>query len=193
MIGKRKKFFSYHLSPSTYHCSKMFRSTVRRLLAIDDPPERTALAFSIGVFIAFSPFLGLHTIAATALAFAFRFNKIAIYAGTFVNNPFLTLVPIILASYATGALILGRPLGLPPESMELLRSPHLLTGEWWSKLFQSGGNVLLPFFIGGMVLSVVCSSIAYPLTLRFLRARKKRNSGVSQKQETEIRSQEPEQ
>jgi uncharacterized protein (DUF2062 family) len=153
----------------------MFRSTIRRLLAIDDPPERTALAFSIGVFIAFSPFLGLHTIAATALAFAFRFNKIAIYAGTFVNNPFLTLVPIILASYAVGALLLGRPVGLPPESVELLSSPHLLTGAWWSKLFQTSGNVLLPFFIGGMVLSIVCSVIAYPLTLRFLRARKKRN------------------
>jgi uncharacterized protein (DUF2062 family) len=167
----------------------MFRSTVRRLLAIDDPPERTALAFSIGVFIAFSPFLGLHTLAATALAFAFRFNKIAIYAGTFINNPFLTLVPIILASYAVGALLLGRPLGLPPESMELLRSPHLLTGEWWGKLFSSGGNVLLPFFIGGMVLSVVCSSIAYPLTLRFLRRRKKRNSEVSKQQESESRVQ----
>ncbi|SRR6266404_55904 len=30
----------------------MFRSTFRRLLALDDPPERTALGFSIGVFIA---------------------------------------------------------------------------------------------------------------------------------------------
>ena len=63
----------------------MFRTAFRRLLAIDDPPERTALAFSIGVFIAFSPFLGLHTIMATALAFLFRFNKIAIYTGTFVK------------------------------------------------------------------------------------------------------------
>jgi uncharacterized protein (DUF2062 family) len=165
----------------------MFRSTIRRLLAIDDPPERTALAFSIGVFIAFSPFLGLHTIAATLIAFSFRFNKIAIYAGTFINNPFLTLVPILLASYAVGALLMGRPLGLPPESMELLRSPHLLTGAWWGKLFESGGNVLVPFFIGGMVLAVVCSVISYPLTLRFLRAREKRDE-----QNTESRSQESE-
>jgi uncharacterized protein (DUF2062 family) len=167
----------------------MFRSTVRRLLAIDDPPERTALAFSIGVFIAFSPFLGLHTIAATAIAFAFRFNKIAIYAGTFINNPFLTLVPIILASYAMGALLLGRPLGLPPESIELLRSPHLLTGDWWGKLFHSGGNVLAPFLIGGMTLSVICSLLAYPLTLRFLRARKRKKE---KEQESEVRRQESE-
>ena len=71
---------------------QMLRSTFRRLLALDDPPERTALAFSIGVFIAFSPFLGLHTLMATAIAFLFKFNKIAIYSGTFINNPFLTLV-----------------------------------------------------------------------------------------------------
>ncbi len=110
----------------------MFRATLRRLLALDDPPERTALAFSIGVFIAFSPFLGLHTILATLIAFIFRFNKIAIYTGTFTNNPFFTLVPIIVASYAVGAFVLGRPLRIPPEGIELLRHPRLLTGDYYS-------------------------------------------------------------
>jgi hypothetical protein len=38
------------------HRFVMFRATVRRLLAIDDPPERTALASSVCVFIAFKPF-----------------------------------------------------------------------------------------------------------------------------------------
>src|SRR5215210_95375 len=135
----------------------MFRATLRRLLAIDDPPERTALAFSIGIFIAFSPFLGLHTIMATALAFIFRFNKVAIYTGTFVNNPFLTLVPIILASYGIGALVLGRPLSLPEEGMALLGEPHLLTAGYWSALSRHAWDILLPFSIGGMTLSVVCS------------------------------------
>src|SRR5512138_83756 len=105
----------------------MFRKAFRRLLAIDDPPERTALAFSIGVFIAFSPFLGLHTILATLLAFIFRFNKIAIYSGTFVNNPVLTLVPIIIASYAVGAFIMGRPLRIPAEGVDLLRHPAIFS------------------------------------------------------------------
>ena len=148
----------------------MFRNAFRRLLAIDDPPERTALAFSIGVFIAFSPFLGLHTIMATALAFLFRFNKIAIYAGTFVNNPFLTLVPIILASYAIGAFVTGRPLALPSEGVNLLKHPHLFSGDYWRQLFVHSRDVLLPFAIGGMALSVVCSLIAYPITLKLLRA-----------------------
>ena len=148
----------------------MFRAAFRRLLAIDDPPERTALAFSIGVFIAFSPFLGLHTILATFIAFVFRFNKVAIYTGTFVNNPPLTLVPIIVASYAVGAFSMGRPLRIPPDGVELLKNPHLLTGEYYRRLFVQSLSIVVPFALGGMVLSVVCSLIAYPLTLRALRA-----------------------
>ena len=147
----------------------MFRAAFRRLLAIDDPPERTALAFSIGVFIAFSPFLGLHTIVATLIAFIFRFNKLAIYTGTFVNNPPLTLVPIIIASYAVGALLMGRPVRIPDEGVELLKSPHLLTGDYYRRLFVQSLDILEPFALGGMILSFVCSLIAYPLTLRALR------------------------
>src|SRR6185295_13998196 len=148
----------------------MFRAAFRRLLAIDDPPERTALAFSIGVFIAFSPFLGLHTILATALAFLFRFNKVAIYTGTFLNNPFLTLVPIIIASYGVGAFILGRPLRIPDEGLELLKSPRIFSGGYYRLLFLQSWEIVWPFSVGAMALSVVCSLIAYPLTLRALRA-----------------------
>ena len=147
---------------------QMFRSTFRRLLALDDPPERTALAFSIGVFIAFSPFLGLHTILATLIAFIFRFNKIAIYGGTFINNPF-TLVPIIVASYAVGAFLLGRPL-ISVEGVELLRHPHLFTGDYYRHLFRESWYIVWPFAIGSMTLSVVCSLVAYPVTSALLRA-----------------------
>ncbi len=153
---------------------QMLRSTFRRLLALDDPPERTALAFSIGVFIAFSPLLGLHTILATSVAFLFRFNKVAIYAGTFINNPFLTLVPIIIASYAIGAFILSEPLRIPSEGIELLRNPHLLTADYYRQLFRESWQIVWPFTIGASVLSVVCSLIAYPVTLWLLRARRRR-------------------
>ena len=146
----------------------MFRPNFRRLLALDDPPERTALAFSIGVFVAFSPFLGLHTVLATSIAFVFRFNKLAIYSGTFINNPF-TLVPIIVASYAIGALVLGRPLWISAEGVELLENPHLLTADYYRKLFLESCQIVWPFTIGAAVLSVVCSLFAYPLTLWILR------------------------
>jgi uncharacterized protein len=148
----------------------MFRARFRRLLSLDDPPERTALAFSIGVFIAFSPFLGFHTIAATLIAFLFRFNKIAIYTGTFINNPFLTLVPIIIVSYAVGAFLLGRPLKISDEGMALLTNPKIFSADYYRQLISETWAVVLPFTVGGLLLSVVCSLVAYPLTLRTLRA-----------------------
>ena len=151
----------------------MLRAAFRRLLALDDPPERTALAFSLGVFIAFSPFLGLHTILATLIAFLFRFNKIALYSGTFINNPFLTLVPIIIASYAIGAFVLGRPLRIPAAGVELLRHPHLLAAAYYPRLFRESWDIVWPFSIGGLTLSVVCSLIAYPVTSALLRARRR--------------------
>lgn len=158
----------------------MFRKAFRRLLAIDDPPERTALAFSIGVFIAFSPFLGLHTILATLLAFIFRFNKIAIYSGTFVNNPVLTLVPIIIASYAVGAFIMGRPLRIPPEGVDLLRHPAIFSSDYYNRIFVQSWYIVKPFALGGIVLSVVCSLLAYPLTLRSLRAYRRRKESLAE-------------
>jgi len=39
------------------------------LLLLEDTPERIALAFAIGVWIAFSPLLGIHTGLALGLAF----------------------------------------------------------------------------------------------------------------------------
>lgn len=154
----------------------MFRATFRRLLAIDDPPERTALAFAVGVFIGFSPLLGLHTILATLIAFLFRFNKVAIYLGTYINNPVLTLVPIIFSSYAIGAFLLGRPLRIPAEGIELLRNPHLLTGSYYRQVFTNSWYIVWPFAIGATVLSVVCSLVTYPVTLWALRARHRRKS-----------------
>lgn len=114
----------------------------------------------------------MHTIAATLVAFLFRFNKIAIYSSTFINNPFLTLVPIIIASYATGAFLLGRPLRISNAGIAQLREPHLLTPDYYRRLFRESWDIVWPFIVGGMALSVICSLIAYPLTLRLLRARR---------------------
>ena len=158
----------------------MFSATIRRLLAIDDAPERTALAFSIGVFITFSPLLGLHTIIATLIAFVFRLNKIAIYTGTYINNPF-TLVPIIIVSYGIGAVLMGRPPRIPAEGMELLKHPHPLTASYYRELFTSSWYLVEPFALGGTLLSVVCSVASYPLTLRWLREHRRKKAAKAKK------------
>jgi uncharacterized protein len=70
---------------------RLTRGLVRRwlgaLLHIDDSPERTAAAFALGVFLGFSPFVGLHTVAGVLLAFLLNFNRVAVLLGVYSNLP----------------------------------------------------------------------------------------------------------
>ena len=78
-------------------------------------------------------------------------------------------MPIIIASYAVGAFILGRPLRIPDEGLELLKNPRVFSGDYYHLLFVQSWGLVWTFAVGAMVLSVVCSLLAYPLTLRALR------------------------
>ncbi len=142
----------------------MLKQAFRNLLNLDDPPERTALAFAIGAFIGFSPLLGFHTILAAIIAVIWRLNKVAIFTGVYISNPW-TMAPVIAASWAIGKLIIGAPaLELPPASLSAI-----LTAAFW-KLIAAQWRQLLPFALGAMILSIISASISYPLMLYFLRA-----------------------
>src|SRR5262247_2276271 len=141
----------------------MLRSALRNLLNLDDPPERTALAFAIGAFIGFSPLLGLHMILAALVSVIWRLNKLAILTGSFLSNPW-TIAPIVGASWALGRLIIGSPpVELPQASLS-----GLFTAEFWS-LIAAQWRQLLPFAVGSMILSIVSAAISYPLMLYILR------------------------
>ena len=142
----------------------MLRSAFRNLLNLDEPPERTALAFAVGTFIAFSPLLGFHMILAGFLLVASRLNRVALMAGVFIGNPW-TLGPIIVASWAIGRVIVGSP---PIELPQVTVSAMATAGFW--QMLASQWRQLLPFAVGGMILSVVSTLIAYPLMLFTLRA-----------------------
>ncbi len=80
----------------------------KKILSLDAHPGHIAAGFSVGVFISFTPFFGLHTPLAIALAFLFRLNKVACITGAWVNTP-LTVVPILVASYNLGRFLRGKP------------------------------------------------------------------------------------
>ncbi len=131
-----------------------------RLLAADDTPERIAFAFAVGVFLAFSPLLGLHTFLGLSLAFMFGLNRVAVLIGVFVNNPW-TLVPIYGAAAYVGGLMIGFPAtaSLPDFGWHQLWHSAFwlqLAGQW---------RVLKPLMLGSFVLSTCAATLSYPLAL----------------------------
>jgi hypothetical protein len=66
---------------------RYIRDRIKNVLQLNDSPNKLALAFALGVFIAFSPTLGLHTISCLVLAWMFRLSKLVVLTAAFVNNP----------------------------------------------------------------------------------------------------------
>jgi uncharacterized protein (DUF2062 family) len=141
---------------------KGFRGFLRQLLHLGDSPERTALAFSIGVFLSFSPFIGLHTIIGLVIAFLFKLNRLALLIGVYVNTPW-TLAPAASLGTAVGFFALGSEGKLSQISWD-----SMLSESFWKRMLSDVENLLLPFFVGNLVLSFVAALIAYLITRRVL-------------------------
>ena len=134
---------------------RRLRRLAQLLLKLEDTPDRVALAFALGVFIAFFPILGIHTAAALALGFALRLSRVAILAGSLTNNPW-TVVPMFTAGTLVGCVLLGvSPAGLTevdlgPEGAALRTS-----------LLAALRPLLLPYLIGNLALGCVAAVVSY--------------------------------
>jgi len=136
-----------------------WRDKVKAILHLNDNPHRIAAAFSLGVFISCSPFIGLHFISAFFLAWVLRLNPVAVILGTLFNNPW-TMAPIFGAGFWIGVRIYGRHEGLQPihwQDLTIVNAiPQLVP-------------YLKPFLLGTTLLGIVTSVIAYPCAYYFIR------------------------
>ena len=158
------------------------RDALQTLLHLKDPPGRTAAAFGTGVFIAFSPLLGLHTLMAIAIAFAFRLNRVAVLAGAWIN------VWALVPCYMFGTFIGTRLLSVHSRRLDAgfwdrahsyvwSALSSMVVGDWkpalraLRSLLKSFGPLLWPFVTGNLILAVVAGLITYAIGRRFLEAR----------------------
>ena len=142
------------------------RKALQSLLHLKDPPHRTALAFGTGVFIAFSPLLGLHTVMAIAIAFAFRLNRVAIIAGAWINA--WALAPCYAFGTFMGAVLLGVDAG-DLEKIDW--------GQGIGALGSTLSTLFWPIVLGNSLLGLAAGAVAYALCRKFLEGRARRSHG----------------
>lgn len=131
--------------------AKGFRDRIRSVLRINDTPHRVALAFAIGVFLAFFPVIGVHTIMALTAAWVGRLSAPVILAGTFVNNPW-TIAPIYGGSFWFGLFLTGRAF----PSVRIDWADMSISALW-----EALKPVVWPFCVGTIVAGIIASIIAY--------------------------------
>ena len=151
------------------------RRSTHEVLSSHHSPKAIAGGVALGIFVGFTPLMGIQMIIAGILATMFRLSRLACLPMVYIMNP-LTIVPIYGFSYLVGYWFL-KPLGFQPLSYHritniLLRSKEL--GFWdsvWTTfkgIFSLGWDGLAPLWLGCTICGGVSAIIMYYLTLRFV-------------------------
>lgn len=156
---------------------RSIRELIKRLLHIEDTPERTALAYAIGIFLGFSPFVGLHTLVGLAIAFLFGLNRVAVLLGVWTNTPWW-IVPFYVIATRVGMSVTGFRMDWATlkEIFQLGMDQGFMSSDFWGGMTSQWG-LLLSFLTGSLILCTFLSVVAYPLSvkwIKFYRLRKRK-------------------
>ncbi len=139
---------------------------------VRDPlsPERVAAGWALGMFIGCSIPFGMQLIISVPLAVLLRVSKIGATLGTFLTNPVTIFFIYPAQTMATGWL-LGRNFTWD----YILKTMQKVAEEGnWKSLLSLSGDVVLCFFLGGVMLAFILSPITYFAVKSFVMRRRKR-------------------
>ncbi len=134
-----------------------WRAAWNALAGGDCSNRNLAAALALGVLVAPTPVLGLHTWMAIGLAFLFRVNRLAAFVGSNVANP-LTMLPLVWIDIELGARLLGRPAPAWPGRAGV-----------WAQL----GQLYLEAWVGALVLGAAGAATTYALARLLLPGRRR--------------------
>jgi uncharacterized protein len=132
-----------------------------RLHRMEGTSRSIASGLAFGVAAAMTPFYGLHTVVAIALAWLFGANVVAAAVGTLANNPW-TAPPLWFGTYYVGAWILGGDTSSKPNFVHMFktltesvlsRDMDLFAGSIWP--------VLKPMAVGCIPFALVAGFVTY--------------------------------
>jgi hypothetical protein len=142
------------------------RFVVHNLLHADDPPHRLALGVAIGIFVTFTPFIGIQMVLVVILAWLLRANKAVGVPVVWISNP-ATFVPIYYPCYLIGRAALGWP-AVGRQWWDQLTHPPAgfwaVTEFYWSRVFE----IFAPLTLGCLLVGTPLATTTYLITRRLI-------------------------
>ena len=143
-----------------------------KLLAIRDTPEAIAGGVAIGIFIGFTPLVGLKTVLTILFAWLTRSNILAAVIASAAHDILWPVMPVIFRwEYDVGYWLLSSPHRLPPR----LNITNLGIRSWlnWPHLL----HVFIPLLAGSIICSAPFGLLSYLFTKRLIiRHRRKKQA-----------------
>ncbi|MDX9788504.1 MAG: DUF2062 domain-containing protein [Desulfobacterales bacterium] len=134
---------------------KRVRKLYERFIQIRGNPKEIALGFALGLFIGFSPTMGLQIALAVFFASIFKWNKYAAAIAVWITNP-LTAPFIYSFTYVIGAKLIGTG-----------NSLNLAGNFDWNMLLQlieKSPAIFISLFVGGVVVGLPIALFGYYLS-----------------------------
>ena len=147
------------------------RRMVRSIVTLHGSPRDIALGTAIGVFVAFTPTVGLQMLIAAFIATIFRANRFAAVIPPWITNPF-TIPPIFALTYWVGTWFTHGPSAATvyQKLVQVVSSLRQLSfyafHQQLKEFLKIGVEVYVPMMIGGIIIGLICAAVSYPLTLR---------------------------
>lgn len=149
------------------------RQWLRAILILKDDARAIALGSAIGVFVAFTPTVGIQVLIVLIIALLsrpfFRFNRLAAILAVNISNPF-TVVPIYWFNYRLGSLMYRQTVSRT-EFASLFKYSGVT--DWWRSFQAVFMQVGTPLLLGSLIVATVLGLATYPLMYRLLTRRKR--------------------
>lgn len=137
------------------------KNFLKKLIYQERSPEKLAFSFCMGIYIAFSPFPGLHTVMVFLFSWLFRLNLgVTFTSSCFINNPW-TMIPIYGADYGLGYFLVYK----------LFKFDLAIFDPWWmgyinyfcEKTLGIAKPCIWSFLLGGNLLGIGLALLLYPI------------------------------
>ena len=180
-----------------YFAIKLERFFVYKIMSLNDTPHRIALGVGIGIFVTWTPTIGIQMALTVALCTLFKANKFVGVPFVWISNP-VTFIPIYYPNYWIGATLMGSDRDI--SAFDGITEAVIAQGSWIDKTsawFSAIKPMFWELWVGSLIVSLVLGVIAYILIYKLtIIYRTKRNllhlgTGKPRKSKKNKRKKEP--
>lgn len=138
---------------------KRVKDLVWRVLHSNSSKREVADGLAIGVFVAFTPLLGIHMLLALLLTRLLHRNSLIALAAVWITNPF-TAVPIFLFNLWVGKLVYNGDVAFT-ELYTLIKTLDL------GDMLSAGKEILIPLWLGSILVGIFFAYASQRLCLKY--------------------------
>jgi hypothetical protein len=165
---------------------KILRYLEYKILHIEDSPHKISLGLALGLFIAWTPLLGLHILMALAASVILRANKFAALVSIWVSNVF-TFAIIYYPAYFVGRFFYqhfapNKSLGKEQVSQifsELFKPANVMAGifskAYWARFWTLTKSIGPELWIGCTILGVLAAIGGYVICYTMIKNHRAKN------------------